>query len=104
MLRAQSVAASTAQKLGFGSAVSVDASGDASKLIYELFLRKALQATNLQDGIASMRGEFAGFLLITSLDHVDSKLTTSFPAVSAASSLGLARATFEMQTWAWIPR
>jgi hypothetical protein len=104
VLRAQSVAASTAQKLGFGSSVSVNASGDTSKLVYELFLRKALQATNLQDGIASVRGEFSGFRLITSLEHVDSKLTTSFPAVSAASALGLARATFEMQTWGLDPK
>jgi hypothetical protein len=104
VLRVQSVAGTTAQKLGIGSSNSVDASGDSSKLVYELFLRKALEATNLQNGIASMRGQFSGFRLICSLEHVDSKLTTSFPAVSAASALGLARATFELQTWGLDPK
>ncbi len=104
VLRAQSISGTTAQKLGFATNASVDASGDTSKLVYELFLRKALQGTNLQNGVASVRGQFAGFRLISTLEHVDSKLTTSFPAVSAASALGLARATFELQTWGLDPK
>ncbi|HYI00533.1 hypothetical protein [Hyalangium sp.] len=104
VLRSQSVASTTAQKLGFGDITSVDGSGDTSKLVYELFLRKALQGTSLQDGVSRMRGEFSGFRLVASLQHVDSKLKANFAAVSAASALGLAQATFELQNWGMDPK
>jgi hypothetical protein len=104
LLRSQSVSSSTSQKLGYGDVASVNASADASKLVYELFLRKALQGTSLQDGISRMRGEFAGFRLIASLEHVDSKMSCNFAAVSAASSLGLARSTFSLESWGLDPK
>jgi len=104
VLRSQSVAATTAQKLGFGKLISVDGTGDTTKLVYELFLRRALQGTNLQDGVSRMRGEFSGFRLISSLQHVDTKLQANFAAVSAASALGLAQATFELQNFGMDPK
>lgn len=103
VLRSQSVAATTAQKLGF-KVVSVDGTGDTTKLVYELFLRRALQTTDLEDGIARMRGEFSGFRLVSSLKHVDTKLQANFAAVSAASALGLAQATFELQNFGMDPK
>ncbi len=104
LLRSQSVSSTTSQKLGYGDVASGSATANASKLVYELFLRKALQGTRLQDGISRMRGEFAGFRLIASLDHVDSKMSCNFGAVSAASSLGLARSTFSLQSWGLDPQ
>jgi hypothetical protein len=104
VLRSQSVSSSTSQKLGYGDIASVNASGDASKLVYELFLRKGLQGTSLQDGISRMRGEFAGFRLMASLQHVDTKMQCNFGAVAAASSLGLARSTFSLQSWGLDPK
>ncbi|WP_224244260.1 hypothetical protein [Hyalangium gracile] len=104
VLRSQSVASSTAQKLGYGDIASGNATGDASKLVYELFLRKALQATTLQEGVSRMRGEFSGFRLIASLEHVDSKMQCNFGAVAAATALGLARSTFSLQSWGIDPK
>lgn len=104
ILRSQSIAATTAQKFGFGKIISVDGTGDTTKLVYELFLRRALQATDLQDGVARMRGEFSGFRLVCSLQHVDTKMQANFAAVSAASALGLAQATFELQNFGMDPK
>jgi hypothetical protein len=104
VLRCQAVSASTAQKLGVGDAVSLDATGKASKLIYELVLRGGLKDARIQEGVSTVRGPSAGFRLLTSLQQVDSKLKMDFNAVAAASSLGLARATFDFQSWGLDPK
>lgn len=104
ILRSQSVSATTAQKLGVGSSTSADASGKSNKLIHELVLRKNVQSSNIQEGVSSIRGLSSGFRLLTSLEKVDSKLKMNFKSVAAASSLGLARATFDLLTWGLAPK
>jgi hypothetical protein len=104
MLRSQTVASTTAQKLGYGTTASGSGTGSDTKLVYELFLRKALHGTSLEEGVSRMRGEFAGFRLIASLQQVDSKMQCDFGAVAAATSLGLARSTFSLESWGLDPQ
>lgn len=92
VVRSQLVDIKTSESLGYGPA-EADASGEARRLVYEVFTRSGLAKLVVENGVARLDAPVSGMLRINCYqERIDSKLQGSFSGVSASVSEGYGRA------------